>query len=49
MERQEKSVHPKHATWASLYGRSFIVWGLSAMLMSLPAAAENVPGGGKIA
>lgn len=30
---------------ARTYGRSFFVWGLSAMLVSLPATAENAWGG----
>lgn len=37
------------ATGRALYSRSVLMWGLSAMLLSLPATAENVHGGGKTA
>ena len=47
MENKKESVHPKHATRASIYGRSFFVWGLSTMLFSLPLAAETAVGGVK--
>lgn len=49
MERRTDSVHSKDAMKARMYGRSFFVWGLSAALFSLPVAAENAWGGGKIA
>ena len=34
------------ATGRALYSRSVLMWGLSAMLLSLPATAENVHEGG---
>ena len=47
MERRTDSVHSKDAMKARMYGRSFFVWGLSAVLFSLPVAAENAWGGVK--
>lgn len=45
----KNSVHQSCDVKARVCGRSFFVWGLAAALFSLPAMAETVVGGGKIA